>query len=32
MTQRWTDDEFADLNLGDGRLNKRARTLMDTFA
>jgi hypothetical protein len=32
VAQRWTDDEFAGLDLGDARLNKRARTLMDTFA
>ncbi|WP_353964029.1 IS4/Tn5 family transposase DNA-binding protein, partial [Ralstonia pseudosolanacearum] len=24
----WTETEFADLDLGDARLNKRARTLM----
>jgi hypothetical protein len=30
--QRWTDDEFAGLDLGDVRLNKRARKLMETFA
>ena len=32
VAQRWTEDEFAGLALGDARLNKRARTLMDTFA
>lgn len=32
VAQRWTNEEFADLNLGDARLNKRARTLMDTFS
>jgi hypothetical protein len=32
VTQRWTDEEFAGLDLGDARLNKRARTLMETFA
>jgi hypothetical protein len=31
-TQRWTNEEFAGLDLGDARLNKRARTLMGTFA
>jgi hypothetical protein len=30
--QRWTDEEFAALDLGDARLNNRARKLMDTFA
>jgi len=30
--QQWTDEEFADLALGDARLNKRARILMETFA
>jgi hypothetical protein len=32
VTQRWTDQEFAGLDLGDARLNKRARTLMERFA
>lgn len=32
VAQRWTEEEFAGLALGDARLNKRARTLMDTFA
>jgi hypothetical protein len=30
--QHWTDEEFAGLDLGDVRLNKRARRLMETFA
>jgi hypothetical protein len=30
--QRWTDQEFAGLDLGDGRLNKRAKILMERFA
>ena len=30
--QSWTDEEFAGLDLGDARLNKRARKLMETFA
>ena len=30
--QRWTDDEFAGLDLGDIRLNKRAKILMERFA
>jgi hypothetical protein len=25
----WTETEYADLDLGDARLNKRARTLME---
>ena len=25
----WTETEFADLDLGDARLNRRARTLME---
>lgn len=29
--QRWTDEEFAELDLGDARLNKRTRKLMETF-
>lgn len=32
VAQRWTDEKFAGLDLGDARLNKRARTLMETFA
>ncbi|MDB0571639.1 hypothetical protein LBW59_12765, partial [Ralstonia solanacearum] len=28
----WTETEFADLDLGDARLNKRARTLMERMA
>jgi hypothetical protein len=28
----WTDKEFAGLDLGDARLNNRARKLMETFA
>lgn len=32
VAQRWTDEEFAGLDLGDARLNKRARTLMETFS
>jgi hypothetical protein len=32
VAQRWTDEEFEGLALGDARLNKRARTLMETFA
>eukprot|EP01032_Pedospumella_encystans_P034621 gene34621-39141_t len=30
--KRWTDHEFAGLDLGDGRLNKRAKILMERFA
>ncbi|WP_338844729.1 IS4 family transposase [Massilia sp. W12] len=30
--QSWTDDEFGGLDLGDARLNNRARKLMETFA
>jgi hypothetical protein len=30
--QRWTDHEFAGLALGDARLNKRAKILMERFA
>lgn len=30
--QQWTEEEFADLDLGDARLNKRARKLMERFA
>ncbi|NHZ81960.1 IS4 family transposase, partial [Massilia sp. CCM 8695] len=29
---RWTDHEFAGLDLGDSRLNKRAKILMERFA
>lgn len=29
---RWTDHEFAGLDLGDTRLNKRAKILMERFA
>jgi hypothetical protein len=32
VTERWTDREFAGLDLGDGRLNKRARILMERLA
>ncbi len=32
IVQRWTDQEFAGLDLGDGRLNKRAKILMERFA
>jgi hypothetical protein len=32
VEQRWTDEEFAGLDLGDARLNKWAGTLLDTFA
>ena len=28
----WISEEFADLDLGDQRLNKRARTLMERFS
>jgi hypothetical protein len=28
---RWTEREFAGLDLGDGRLNKRAKILMERF-
>ncbi|WP_040776319.1 IS4 family transposase [Massilia timonae] len=28
----WTDSEFEQLDLGDARLNRRARTLMETMA
>ncbi|WP_424586245.1 IS4/Tn5 family transposase DNA-binding protein, partial [Burkholderia pseudomallei] len=28
----WTETEFTDLDLGDARLNKRARTLMERLA
>jgi hypothetical protein len=31
-TSRWVATEFAQLDLGDGRLDKRARTLMERFA
>lgn len=31
-TPGWTDKEFAGLDLGDARLNNRARKLMETFA
>ena len=31
VTSRWTDQEFAGLDLGDARLDKRARTLMERF-
>ncbi|WP_370661690.1 IS4/Tn5 family transposase DNA-binding protein [Massilia aquatica] len=30
VSQRWTEQEFAGLDLGDARLNKRARTMMGT--
>ena len=32
VAQRWTDHEFADLDLGDSRLNKRAKVLMERFS
>jgi hypothetical protein len=32
VAKRWTDQDFAGLDLGDGRLNKRARILMERFA
>jgi hypothetical protein len=32
LRQRWTEQEFAGLDLGEARLNKRARTLMERFA
>ncbi|WP_442603193.1 IS4/Tn5 family transposase DNA-binding protein, partial [Ralstonia pseudosolanacearum] len=28
----WTETEFADLDLGDAHLNKRARTLMERMS
>jgi len=28
----WTEAEFGQLDLGDARLNRRARTLMETLA
>ncbi|WP_157662212.1 transposase DNA-binding-containing protein [Burkholderia ubonensis] len=28
----WTETEFARLDLGDARVNKRARTLMERLA
>jgi hypothetical protein len=31
-SKNWTDHEFAELDLGDGRVNKRARKLMERFA
>ena len=31
-TKPWVNTEFVDLDLGDERLNKRARTLMDRFS
>jgi len=31
-TTHWAATEFAQLNLGDARLDKRARTLMERFA
>jgi hypothetical protein len=31
-TTCWTEAEFAHLDLGDARLNKRARTLMERLA
>lgn len=30
-SKRWTEQEFAGLDLGDGRLNKRAKILMERF-
>lgn len=30
--QQWTDEEFAELDLGDARLNKRARRLIEACA
>ena len=30
--QRWTDQEFAVLDLGDGHINKGAKILMERFA
>ena len=32
VTERWTEREFAGLDLGDGRLNKRAKILMERLA
>ena len=31
-SKRWTEQEFADIDLGDGRLDKRAKILMERFA
>lgn len=31
-SQQWTEQEFAGLNLGDARLNKRAKKLMERFS
>jgi hypothetical protein len=31
-SKRWTEQEFAGLDLGDGRLNKRAKLLMERFS
>lgn len=30
--QQWTEQEFSSLNLGDARLNKRAKRLMERFS
>jgi len=32
VKQGWTDHEFAELDLGDARLNKRAKVLMERFS
>lgn len=32
VAQRWAEQEFAALDLGDARLNKRARRLMERFS
>jgi len=29
---RWTDEEFRQLDLGDARVNRRARTMMERMA
>lgn len=31
-SKRWVEEEFAGINLGDARLNKRARVLVEAFA
>jgi len=32
VAQQWTEQEFAGLDLGDARLNKRAKRMMERFS
>lgn len=31
-SKRWIEEKFSEMNLGDARLNKRARVMVEAFA